>query len=283
MWHGLANEEHPQHQQQQQRVPEQVSPHASPQRAPEPEQKWWHVADDQIEQMIRRLKTPEETMTNGTRGKKPLPSALRRTRSVGTPFNRSVQFSKGMMEEECSPENALQEERQEVDKTAEELPQKKKGAWKVPDEKLLEWVQKTQTALALDNLVEEATAERGSSPLLGKTMLGKLGGSVSASSLGYNRHAALGQRDARKCNIIGYSRSNRHACKDLSSRPEWSKDYSNPKLFSKVGSGLDGKGNKWISEFANFSHQPIFLSDRYNSNFENVRIAVCGHPAYMAR
>jgi len=271
MWHGLAIDEH--QQQQKQQGPQE---HASPRGIAEQEQKWWHVPDGSIEEMIRRLNDPEENMTNGTRGKKPLSSALRRSQSVGTPFNRSVQFGKGMAEEEDAPANV-------VDQSAEELPEKKKGAWRVPDEQLLEWVQKTQTALALNSLVEEASTGRGRSPLLDKTMLRKLGGSASTSSLEYNRPPPLGQRDANKCNIMGYSRSNRHACKDLTSRPEWSKDYSNPKLFAKVGSGLDGKGHNLISPTAIFAHNPIFLSDRYCTEFENVRIAVCGHPAYMRR
>jgi len=275
MWHGLASDDLEEQQQHQQRQQQQGYPHRTLEREP----KWWHVPDGSIEDMIYRLNAPEEAMTNANQGRKPLSSALHRSRSACTPFNRSVQFSTGGLEQdspdkEDSRDQALQQN-QASSQSVQESPKKKKGAWKVPDEQLLEWVQKTQAASALDNFVEEGSDERGSSTLLGKTMLGKLGGSVSTSCLGYN--------GTGKCNIMGYSRSSRHACKDLSSRPDWSKDYSNPKLFAKVGSGLDGKGNKWISEFQNFAHNPIYLSDRYSSSFENVRIAVCGHPAYMAR
>lgn len=124
MWHGLAIEEHQQQQkqrgeQEQQQKHQGAQEHGSPHGIAKQEQKWWHVPDGSIEEMIRKLNGPDENMTTGKK------SALCRTRSVGTPFNRSVQFGKGMAEEEDVPAKLM-------DQSAEELPKKKKGSVEGP-------------------------------------------------------------------------------------------------------------------------------------------------------
>jgi len=199
----------------------------------------------------------------------------------------------------------LRENQQEK---VEAKPGKKKGAWKVSDDTLLEFIASAKKAVVND-AEEVSTVGRSSSGYVpvGRTMLGNTGGNVvtslhMSSSPGKSMSSAsepllspakVSARSQSKrvgaasgTGLVkpgGIRCRNAYPRQDLSARPPWAKCQSMPNLFARVASGLDGKGNKLVSETGKFEETPIYLGDRNDKCFERVRVAVCGHPYYMNR
>jgi len=257
--------------------------------------KWWHVPDGEIEQMIRRLNNSGGLKSSqGNTHRRP--SALRNgSISGGTPFQQSVRFNSSPLEEPEERRGPPEEPEDALDQVLRqqggaygnyrEPVQKKRGAWKVPDDALLQFIDKAKQVL-------DKEAQHQDSPMpISRTMLRDSGGSMigshhpsasgsvrsGATLRRYDSSPQLGRRSVSKPGSV------RSRISDLSERPVWAKCHSLPNIFAPVGSGLDGKGNKLISGSNKFRETPIFLSDATDKCLENVRVAVCGHPHYMQR
>jgi len=265
-------------------------------RVAAPKSKWWHVSDVEIEQMVHRLNGPESLPSlQGSRRT----SALRdryasKSNASGDSWRRSVHFSDASRREDSLDQvirqSADDSMRESLDGPTKKSIQKK-GAWKVSDEALLEFIRNAKKALASDDEAEaDSTASTRGYPLVNRSVLGNIGSRVlsdqTASASSYLRVAP--KRQQRQGMYHGHSARSNHsrnssAKSNLASRPPWTKCHSAPNLFARVGDGLDGKGNRLVSEFGRYEETPIYLSDARDKAFERVRVAVTGHPYYMPR
>lgn len=268
----------------------------------------WHVSDDQIEEMIRRL--PGSQGLNSSQGNaKRRTSALRdKAASNGALWQHTVHFNDNHVQED-SLDQVLRESYRQP---------KGKHAWKVSDEALLEFVRNTKKALSSD-VEDEATISDifDKSATIRRTVFGSTGGYVMSSQPGVSssnsaKHildgtqfpcsSAQNIQDGTQLPAVRFPKQERvprlgygiaksgsihcrnyNAKHDLADRPAWVKTQSMPNLFPPVGSGLDGRGSKLVSASTNFEETPIFLSDAQNCCMERVRERVCGHPYYMPR
>jgi len=269
--------------------------------------KWWHVADSQIEDMIQRLNEPQDLEV--TRRSHLRSSALKNSPSDSQLWQRSVHFSdNGQDNYQDALDRALQEDRLQ--------PEKKKGSWRVSDQTLINFINNAKKTLA--NEVEQVVAsdrdclrvlERSASvPAVSRAVPSNSAGLLSPARQHANptmaRYASghlqppsgVAQRSERHIQGRQFQQGQRaskpgpsirsknsYSRNVLAMRPAWNLPHSAPNIFAGVGVGLDGKGNKLISESAKFEETPIYLGDARNSSLERVRVAVCGHPYYMAR
>merc|ERR1719491_2661922 len=128
--------------------------HAAPSGQPsgeDRERKWWHVPDDALEAFVHSLASESEGI--------PQVGALgQRSSSAGTLQHRSVRFQCGDVQFEYAIDREM---RLNVERTSFNhglAMSNKRGAkrWKVPDEKLLDFIQQTAQATAADGVVMEA-------------------------------------------------------------------------------------------------------------------------------
>jgi len=265
--------------------------------------KWWHVPDGNIDALIRQLNTePSSKLNSGT---KPGASALRRVHgsSLQQPArlssDHSVSFGAAAPEED-SLDQALRQDHEAAQRGA---PAMRKGAWKVSDQAMLEFLKKKAGLNDVEEEEEqdeeqvEAKAVKSAPALIMKSVLGNNGGCLRNTQYDYGAYhqAALDSPqksfDRQSCrdralqqhmsqlqqgqSVVGRKGSS----KNYLNPSKWDKCLSMPTLFANVGSGLDGRGNKVIKG-AKFAHTPIFLQDAQDHNFERVRVAVCGHRYY---
>lgn len=256
--------------------------------------KWWHVPDGQIENLIRQLNTePSSKLNHGT---KPGPSALRGLH--GSSLQQTARFSTDYSPhfgaaalDEDSLDQAL---RQDNEVSRRGVPAIKKGAWKVSDQVMLEFLKKKAGVNEVEEEEEgedeqvEAKGVKSAPALIMKSVLSNNGGCLRDTRCDYGalhqgvpdslpkchyRHMQQGQSVAHGvAGRKGSSKTYLNPCK-------WDKCLSMPTLFANVGSGLDGRGNKVIKG-AKFANTPIFLQDAQDHHFERVRVAVCGHRYY---
>lgn len=278
----------------------QQSPQQSPRRSP---CKWWHVPDDQLLQLVQSLDT--------TRNPKPLASALRSNAKLSTsPRSRSVGFSNG--DDEDALDKALRQTASSGGLGAMQRSTGKKTGWRVSDDQLNEFVQKTAQTMAAGG------ADLGlRSKLLAPAGRMVLAASTSECPEGCSCHLAGGSQSGQPCGAApgttscsaskpqcaegtspfpqcmaakerhkSRSLKHDHRCLpnsngDLRTLPKWI-SHSNPNLFAGVGIGLDGKGNKTVKpEKIAFESRSIYLPDVCDNRLSRVRVAVSGHCAYM--
>lgn len=235
--------------------------------------KWWHVPDGQIEDMIRRLNDPSDAPS----ASKPQGSVLRDRSSTGSKSS-SVQFNFHDQHEDTFNhyEDALDRELMGNNQA-----KKEKGSWKVPDAKLLDFIESAKKVLATEAEETSNMLEANTVPT-GRTSLGNAGGRVvtgrnppavpTGSKTEGNQQAAQGIAQPSSVR----SRNSRGK-RNLSTRPPWVKSESMPNLF-----GVDPPGRRRIKAGMQvFEETPIYLGDAKDKCLERVRVNVCGHPYYM--
>jgi len=268
---------------------------ASPHLKMDPASKWWHVPDGQIENLIRQLNTePSSQPNDGAKLGASAPrgvygSSLQQPGRFSTNYN--VRFDAAAPEED-SLDQAL---RQNNEASRQGVSSMTKGAWKVSDQAMLEFLKKRAGLNEVDEEEEEEADEKveakgvkSAQTLIMKSVLGNNEGclrstlcdqgaphqgAADASQKSHDRQVQKGQKIAH--GVVGRKGSSKtylNPCK-------WDKCLSMPTLFANVGSGLDGRGNKVIKG-AKFANTPIFLQDAQDHHFERVRVAVCGHRYY---
>lgn len=209
--------------------------------------KWWHVPDDAIEELVKSITSPYVDHPS---------SASRSSRRGVEAQNRVPRFT----DDGDSLDRML---REEAHRSVADLPKparRERGAWKVPDEQIEDYLQQ----VAAYNALEDGT-QRGIAGVGNLTSQNP----VSCPSV-------------KTCHFD--SRRNGNMCRsqeELASRPPWNTN-SISNLFAPVGCGLDGKGNKVMKPGVTaFSKTPIYLSDGMDPSLSRVRVAVVGHPRYM--
>lgn len=244
--------------------------------------KWWHVGDEKIEEMVRRLKP---SVTAKSAQAKPKARTFRDHSSPEDACKRSVSFDEPPLGDAL--DEALRQSACEGLK-AQQGVARKRGAWKVSDEQFAEFLQNASQAYASSSQpdADEGIGRRSFSHA-GRTALGRTGdcvlggpGSASAGALkGPSRRPVPRPSDPV---VAGDAqRRSKDSKSRLAMRPQWV-SHSAPNIFAGVGVGLDGKGNKIIkSANPKFEENPIYLGDLRDRSLSRVRVAVCGHPAYM--
>jgi len=242
--------------------------------------KWWHVPDGQIEDMIRKLNEPPEVPKVGK-----LHGSALRDRSASVASSGSVHFNFSEPREDALDQffnSQAGSAHGVVGHDNREPRSRVKGAWKVPDSQLLEFIQSAKTVLATE-AEQTTTMLEANTVSAGRTSLGNAGGGVLTGqyvpscanrSLGGNRQAGHG---AAPPSSVRSRNSRASVAKDLSTRPAWVKSESMPNLF-----GVPPRGTRILKAgTCKFEETPIYLSDSKDSCMERVRVSVCGHPYYM--
>eukprot|EP00928_Gymnodinium_smaydae_P041482 TRINITY_DN28070_c0_g1_i1.p1 TRINITY_DN28070_c0_g1~~TRINITY_DN28070_c0_g1_i1.p1 ORF type:complete len:315 (-),score=55.61 TRINITY_DN28070_c0_g1_i1:221-1123(-) len=250
--------------------------------------KWWHVPDDQIEILVRSM--------GGPRSPAPTRGALRGPVAHLGVSKRSVQFfGSGAHAEDEDPDSqrarislrASGAAASEDACSAREDLQARRD-WRVSDEQLKEFVEATAAKLATEE------AQGSQHRFAAEEALSRASGTgfpATAGRTGRSGFASMGRLVMGSASCVASNRNERASCRQRSSkcglvsseRPAWNSS-STPNLFAHVGVGLDGKGNKTIKpDVVPFAESSIYLADVRNPSLERVRVAVCGHAAYMSR
>lgn len=227
--------------------------------------KWWHVADGQIEDMIRKLNDPPEAKHHGS-------SSALRDRSASGSLERSVRFSLSDPPQEDALDRVLLQCNKALQHSDQEPRARTKGSWKVPDQHILDFIQSAKQVLAMEAEDTSTMLEANTMPAA-RTAMGKAGGNIVQAACSAPANGCNGANPAS-----ARSRNSRVSVKrDLSARPPWVKSESMPNLF-----GVDPKGRKIMKAgVCRYEETPIYLSDSKDKCMERVRMSVCGHPYYM--
>lgn len=280
-------------------------------QAEDRERKWWHVPDDALEALVHRMASGQDGKPQaGSLRKLPASTRTARHQSVPTRTARqqSVRFEFGDLQAEDALDRELQLDAErtllacgsptrEMTSVGSNSKGKQGKQWKVPDERIIEFIQEKAKATATQGVVMEASVGGHLAPVGRMLLTGNLRrcsqcarldcpdcGSPTAASNSRASSATRGERqDGRSMAKRKGGQPRSQSQTELDKRPPWDKNI-NARYFAHVGSGLDGKGNKVIKYMgARFESNPIYLPDARNNELARVRESVAGHVCYMNR